>query len=294
MPAEVSDDEGWKKLGLIAGSGMLPVRIAQAEQQAGREPFIVRLFDDEPLTAFQHKDHSIAEVGGVIRTLRAAGCDAVCFAGIVKRPNFAKLRPDWRGARLLPKVVAAALRGDGAIIDVVVSVFEEEGFRVVGADEAALGLQVDHGPLGRFHPASHDFDDIRKAAALIEAIGPFDVGQAAIIRRGFVLAVEAAEGTDEMLERCANLPENLKGFEPGEEERLRGVLVKVPKPGQELRVDLPTLGVSTVENAHAAGLAGIAVRGQQALVVDRRAVQQRADELGLFVYAFDDQELTAL
>lgn len=294
MSAQVSDDHGWQKLGLIAGGGMLPVRIAQAEQQAGREPFIVRLGDDEALTSYQYKDHSLAELGGVIRTLRAAGCDAVCFAGVVKRPNFAKLRPDWRGAKLLPRVVAAARKGDGAIIDVVVSVFEEEGFLVVGADEAALGLQIEHGPLGRFHPASHDFDDIRKAAALIEAMGPFDVGQGAIVRRGFVLAVEAAEGTDEMLQRCAGLSDDLKGFEPGEEDRPRGVLVKVPKPGQELRVDLPTLGVSTVENTHAAGLAGIAVRGQQALVVDRRAVQQRADELGLFVYAFDDDELTAL
>jgi len=294
MPAEVDSNHGWKKLGLIAGGGTLPLRIAQAERDDGREPFVIRLGDDEPLTVFDHRDHSIAELGGIIRTLRAAGCDAVCFAGQVKRPNFAKLRPDWRGATVLPRVVQAARRGDGAIIDVVVSVFEDEGFQVVGAEEAARGLRVEHGPQGRFHPAAHDFVDVRKAAALIEALGPFDVGQAAVIRRGFVLAVEAAEGTDEMLKRCAALPQDLKGFEPGEDERLRGVLVKVPKPGQELRVDLPTVGVQTVVNAHAAGLAGIAVRGDQALIVDRQAVKTKADELGLFVYAFDDQELVAL
>lgn len=270
---------------------MLPVRIAESERASGREPFVVRLFDDLGFADFPTADHSIAEPGAIMRTLKAEGCDAICFAGIVKRPNFASLRPDWRGTRMLPKVLKAARQGDGAIIDVIVGAFEEEGFRVVGAEEASGGLRVDRGALGQHTPAAEDMADIAKAARLVEALGPFDAGQGAVLRRGFVLGIEAAEGTDAMLKRCAELPEDLKGFEPGEEAHLRGVLVKVPKPEQELRVDLPTIGVRTVENAHAAGLAGIAVRAGAALMVDRDDVRATADRLGLFVYAFTADEV---
>ncbi|GGY54454.1 LpxI family protein [Parvularcula lutaonensis] len=291
MPSE-GVEKSWKRLGLIAGGGALPVRIAEAEKAAGRPPFVVRITADKDAFAkFDHADMGIAEVGGVIKRLKAEGCDAVCFAGQVLRPNFADLRPDWRGAALLPKVVSAARKGDGAIIDVIVSAFEQEGFTVVGAEEAAGGLLMAAGSLGRHAPATEDLADIAKGAALVGALGPFDVAQGAVVRRGFVLAIEAAEGTDAMLDRCASLPEELKGFEPGHAGRKVGVLVKTPKPEQELRVDLPTLGVRTVEKAAAAGLAGIAVMAERALVVDRDAVREAADEAGLFVYGFRAEEL---
>lgn len=291
MPAEVGG--GWSRLGIIAGGGMLPVRIAEAERDNGREPFVVRLFDGLGFEGFPSTDHSIAEPGAIMRTLKAEGCDAVCFAGIVKRPNFASLRPDWRGTRLLPRVLKAARQGDGAIIDVIVSAFEAEGFLVVGAEEASGQLRVQRGPLGKYQPTTDDLGDIVKGARLVEALGPFDAGQGAVLRRGFVLGIEAAEGTDAMLERCAMLPPDLKGFEPGEAEHPCGVLVKVPKPDQELRVDLPTIGVRTIENAHAAGLAGVAVREGAALIVDRDDVRTAADSLGLFVYAFTAEEAAA-
>lgn len=291
MPSEVALPHRWSRLGIIAGEGMLPVRIAEAERAAGREPFVVRLTPDVGLEGYSHIDHGIAEMGAIIRSLKDASCDGICFAGRVRRPNFARLRPDWRGAALLPKVVAAARRGDGAIIDVVVAAFEGEGFQVIAAEEAAGGLEVKQGPLGQLRPDARDLADIAKARALIAALGPFDVGQGAVVRNGFVMAVEAAEGTDAMLSRCADLPDELMGFEPGQERRRRGVLVKVPKPQQELRVDLPTIGVMTVEGAAKAGLAGIAVRAGAALIVDRDAVREAADRLGIYVYAFAEEEL---
>lgn len=281
----------WERLGLIAGGGTLPVRIAEAEEAQGRPPFVVRLTGEEALERFQHHDASVAEIGGIIKRLKAEGCDAVCFAGQVTRPNFAQLKPDWRGAALLPKVVSAARKGDGAIIDVIVATFEKEGFQVIGADEAAGSLKVAAGPLTELRPSAADFDDIAKGAALVAALGPFDVAQGVVVRRGFVLAVEAAEGTDAMLKRCAALPENLKGFEPGEDTGQVGVLVKTPKPGQELRVDLPTIGVQTIENAAAAGLAGIAVMESRALMIDRAAVHDAAIKHGLFVYGFSTDEV---
>ncbi|NNU16689.1 UDP-2,3-diacylglucosamine diphosphatase LpxI [Parvularcula sp. ZS-1/3] len=281
---------GWRRLGIIAGGGTLPLRIAEAEKAKGQEPFVIRLSADDALGAFPGADLSIAEFGAILKRLKAEDCDAVCFAGQVQRPNFAKLRPDWRGAKLLPKVVSAARKGDGAILDVIVETFEAEGFRVIGAEEAAGNLKIGAGPLTEQKPSTEDMADISKGVALVEALGPFDVAQGVVVRRGFVLAVEAAEGTDAMLDRCAALPDDLKGFEPGQEGIKIGVLVKTPKPGQELRVDLPTIGVRTVEKAAAAGLAGIAVGAGRALIVDRAAVEDAARNAGIFVYGFTPDE----
>lgn len=292
MPAESLGEGRWRRLGLIAGGGTLPLRIAEAERAAGREPFVMCITDErQGLEAFAHDEAGVAEIGGIMKRLKAESCDAVCFAGQVKRPNFAALKPDWRGAMLLPKVISAARQGDGAIIDVIVGAFEKEGFQVVGAEEAAGGLLMGAGAVGDIAPGPEHFADIAKAAAIVEALGPFDAGQGAVVRSGFVLAIEAAEGTDAMLQRCASLPEQLKGYEPGQEGSRLGVLVKRPKPGQELRVDLPTLGVLTVENAAEAGLAGVAVAAGQSLIVDRDAVRDAADRLGLFVYGYRHEEV---
>ncbi|MEO1658314.1 MAG: UDP-2,3-diacylglucosamine diphosphatase LpxI [Pseudomonadota bacterium] len=293
MPSGAIGEGTWSRLGILAGGGTLPLRVAEAEANAGRQPFIVRLTDEEgPITSYPNDQVQIGELGRVIKRLKSEGCDAVCLAGQLKRPNFASIKADWRGAMVLPKVVAAARKGDGAILDVIVDVFEGEGFQVIGAEAASERLLLPAGALGTKTPCRDDFPDMAKGAALVEVLGPFDVGQGAVIRRGFVLAVEAAEGTDAMLRRCADLPENLKGYEPGEEQSLVGVLVKRPKPGQELRVDLPTIGVETIERAHAAGLAGVAAQAEHALVIDRDEVIAKADELGVFVYGYRTEEVT--
>lgn len=274
----------WRKLGIIAGAGVLPRLLAEA---AG-ETFVVRLagVTDEVYPAASSAECGMAEAGKIIRVLREAGCDAVTLAGLVRRPDFSKLKPDWRGASLLPRVVAAAGKGDGALLNVLVETLDGEGFLVVGAEEVLASLAAPEGPLGGLTPGPGHWGDIRKAAAIIDALGPFDVGQAAVVASGFTLAIEAAEGTDGVLARCASLPASARG---GEERN--GVLVKRPKPGQERRVDLPTVGVETLKGAYAAGLAGIAVEAGATLVIDREAVRREADRLGLFVYGFTPAEL---
>ncbi|MEM6913768.1 MAG: UDP-2,3-diacylglucosamine diphosphatase LpxI [Pseudomonadota bacterium] len=292
MPSGSIAEGGWSRLGVLAGRGSLPLRVAQAEAKAGREPFVVRLTDDDsPIIAYPNERVQIGELGRVIKRLKTEGCDAVCLAGQLQRPNFASIIPDWRGARVLPKVVAAARKGDGAIIDVMVGVFEGEGFLVVGAEAAASQLLLQAGPLGQKTPTAEDLADIAKGARVVEVLGPFDVGQGAVVRRGFVLAIEAAEGTDAMLRRCAELPETLKGYEPGQEKKSVGVLVKRPKPQQELRVDLPTIGVETIERAAAAGLAGVAAEAEHALIIDREDTIAKANEVGIFVYGYRAEEL---
>ncbi len=278
--------ERWRKLGIIAGAGSLPRRLAEA---AG-ECFVVRLagLADADFSPFPNAECGIAEAGRMLRMLREAGCDAVVLAGVVKRPDFSKLKPDWRGASLLPQVIMAAAKGDGAMLDVLVGTLESEGFIVVGAEQVFAALVAPMGPVGAASPSPQNWADIRKASAIIDALGPFDIGQGAVVASGHTLGIEAAEGTDEMLDRCARLPASARGG-----DARNGVLVKRPKPGQELRVDLPTLGVETVKRAAAAGLSGIAYEAGAALLIDREAVAREADLAGIFVYGFTAAELNS-
>jgi DUF1009 family protein len=276
-------------LGIIAGGGDLPIAIARAAQADGRGVFMVALAgmaDAADVAAFPHAFASLGELGKAIRLLKEAGCSEVTLAGKVARPEFSKLKLDARGALALPKVMAAALLGDDALLRSLVTIFEKEGMRVIGSTDAACGLVAPLGPLGTLAP-THDHDgDIAHAIRVVAALGALDIGQAAIVCDGLVLAVEAAEGTDAMLTRVAHLPEALRGTPVNR----KGVMVKAPKPDQERRVDLPVIGVRTVELASAAGLAGVAVEGGAALIVNRARVAETADRLGLFIFGFAPED----
>lgn len=276
----------WRKLGVIAGGGALPVRIAAACAAQGAEHHVVRLqgVADPALETSPGDDCAIGEAGKIIRILKQENCDAAVFAGIVQRPDFSSLKADWRGAALLPKIIAAAARGDGAILSVLVETLESEGLIVIGVEEAVQELTARPGAFGAYTPSDENFADIAKAAEIVHALGPFDVGQGAVVANGLVLAIEAAEGTDAMLDRCETLH---NGVAKG------GVLVKRPKPGQELRIDLPVIGAETVRRAGKAGLAGIAVEAGVALIIDLEEVARLADEAGLFVYGFTAQEVAS-
>ncbi len=272
-------------LGIIAGGGELPLAIARAAEAGGRSVFLVAL-DGMAVAAdvavFPHAFASLGELGKALKLLKEAGCSEVTLAGKVARPEFSKLKVDVKGAWALPKIVAAALKGDDALLRSLVGIFEKEGLRVVGSKDAAAGLVAPFGPLGARKPTAEHEADIRQAVKVALAMGALDIGQAAVVCEGLVLAVEAAEGTDAMLQRVAGLPAALRGTA----ESRKGVVVKAAKPNQERRVDLPVVGVRTVELAAAAGLAGIAVEGGAGLIVDRTRVTEEADRRGVFVFGF--------
>lgn len=276
-----------RKLGLIAGGGGLPLEIASACERGGRPYFVIRLKGSAgpELEAFPGAEVGIAELGKCIKTLKRAGCEAVCFAGQVARPDFAALKPDLRGIVALPGIVAAARRGDDALLRALLAEFEKEGFVVEGADEAVGDLRLPAGPLGAVAPGAEHAEDIARALEVAREIGRLDIGQGAVVCDGLVLAVEAQEGTDAMLRRVAELPEDIRG-RPGAS---RGVLAKAPKPIQETRVDLPTIGLGTVQRAARAGLAGIVGEAGRLLVLDRAEMIALADELGLFIVGVDPQ-----
>ncbi len=270
------------RLGLVAGGGGLPRQVADACLDAGRPFFVVRLkgFADPVMAQFPGIDAGLGEFGRVFKALKAEKCQSVCFAGAVTRPDFSRLKPDLRGLVAMPALMAAARRGDDAILRQVLWEFEREGFVIEGAHLAVAGMTMSEGAMGRIRPEARHAEDITRALQVARGIGELDIGQGAVVADGLVLAVEAQEGTDAMLKRCGELPEALRGTP---EKRL-GVLAKAPKPIQDRRVDLPTIGVSTVRNAAAAGLAGIVGEAGAVLVVDRVEMIAEADALGMFIY----------
>jgi UDP-2,3-diacylglucosamine hydrolase len=189
---------------------------------------------------------------------------------------------DAKGLLLLPKVIAAARHGDNALLRTLVSSFDAEGFRTVGVEEAAPGLIAQKGVLGRVQPSADIAEDIALAVKVVRALGALDIGQAAAVCDGLVLAVEAAEGTDAMIARVAALPEAIRGTPA----KRGGVLVKALKPAQDRKTDLPVIGVATVRNVAAAGFAGIAIEAGRSLVINRRGIIEAANETGIFVTAF--------
>ncbi|CBS86409.1 LpxI family protein [Azospirillum lipoferum] len=263
------------KLAIMAGGGTLPARIASAVRGQGRGVFIVAFeghTDPETVAGLPHLWSRFGAAGSILRRLHEEGVGEVVLAGPVKRPSFTELMPDWRTARFLARVGTRAL-GDDGLLRAVVREVEEDGFRVVGLHDLLKDLLTTPGPVGSLAPDAEAERDIARAVEVARAMGALDVGQGAVVQQGIVLAVEAIEGTDAMLERCAGL------LRPGP----GGVLVKVKKPKQDRRIDLPTMGVTTVEKAAAAGLRGIAVEAGGSLLVDRAAVAETADRLGLFV-----------
>jgi DUF1009 family protein len=269
-------------LGIIAGGGELPRAVAQSARAAGREVFIVALagsLTGDWVQAYPHRFLSVGEPGRAIKALSGAGAQEILMIGQLERPKFSDLKLDAKGVMSLPRVVAAAAKGDDALLRAMVDLFEREGFRVIGAQDAAPGLLMGEGPIGRVRPQPEHEADIARGFAIVRQLGALDVGQAAVVCEGLALAVEAAEGTDAMMARVADLREHLRGTP----EKRRGVLVKAPKPIQDRKTDLPVIGLRTVRGAGAIGVAGIALEAGGALILEREAVAEAADALGMFV-----------
>ena len=264
------------KLGIIAGGGELPGRLVDACRAGGRDSFVLAyrgVGEVESVVPDAWVD--IGRVGDTFAALRAAACEEVVLAGPIRRPALSALRLDRRGRAMLGRLARVWGRDD-ALLSLIVAELEGEGFRVVGADDVLRDLLAAEGPLGRRIPDAAAAADIALGVEVVTALGALDIGQAAVVQGGRVLGVEAAEGTDALIDRCAALRAD---------EAARPVLVKLQKPGQERRVDLPAIGVATVVRAAAAGFSGIAIESGGTLVVDREGLAARADELGLFVVA---------
>jgi DUF1009 family protein len=267
-------------LAIIAGGGTLPSALADAAVAQGRAVHVIGIRGeaDAKISRFPHTWLKWGEVGKLFATLDDQGCRDLVIIGSVSRPDLANVRFDFGAIKNLPFLLGLGVGGDDQVLSSVVRFLEGKGYRVYGAGEVAPELLAAEGTLGAKAPSPEDRADIEAGFRVVSALGRLDVGQAAVVVKGRVLAVEAAEGTNAMLARC---DEMRKGA--GRRRGLAGVLVKAPKPGQEERVDLPTIGPETVEMAAQAGLAGIAVAAGRVLIADRDATIAAAGQHGLFL-----------
>nr|WP_206683590.1 LpxI family protein [Rhizobium changzhiense] len=273
-------------MAIIAGGGLLPSYVAEAARAAGENPVIVAL-KDESDRRWEGYDHAVIAIGDFAALdglLNRYGIGRVVMSGSVRRrPEWREVRPTLRILMKVPAAIRTLLSGgDDTVLQMVIRLIEGNGRRVVGAHEIAPDLLASVGPLGAAAPGEEDRRDISRAAEAADMLGRLDVGQGAVSIGGRVVALEGLEGTDEMLDRVAGL-RTAGRISP----RRRGALVKLCKPQQDIRADLPAIGVSTIQNAAKAGLAGIAVEAGRSLVLDRAAVIKAADEAGLFVCGID-------
>lgn len=268
-------------IGMIVGGGLMPQRAAASAAASGRKPHVVVLegfADPRDYAAYPHIVCRLGAAGRMLDWLKGQGVRDLVLAGQVTRPSFLSLRPDAGAARLLPRVGMKAFGGDDSLLRAVLRVLAEEGFQPLAA-QTVLGTLLVPEPavLTSHQPDEEARRDIRRGVAVVRALGAVDVGQGCVVQQGLVLAVEAIEGTDAMLSRAGTLRREGPG----------GVLVKILKPGQDRRIDLPTIGPDTVAGAAKAGLRGIAIEANGTIIIDRPETVAAAEAAGLFLLAID-------
>jgi len=272
---------GGEPLAVICGGGSFPGAVAEAIVRRGRRPvmFPVRGWaDPNVVQRYTHHWVALGQAGRLFRLARAEHCREAVLIGTLLRPALTQLRPDWYMLRLMPRIAAVFRGGDDRLLSGIAALFEEGGLRIVGVGDVAPEIVVPRGSLARRTPSERDRADIAYGLKVIATLGPFDVGQAVVVADGHVVAVEASEGTDNMLMRVAQMRSEGRFTKPPG----IGVLVKAPKPGQDRRFDLPAIGPRTIENVARAGLSGLAVAAGSAILAEPEKVTAAADGAKIF------------
>lgn len=275
-----------RPLTIVAGGGSVPLHVARAAIRDGRKVLVVGIEGeaDPDISKFPHEWLHWGQIGRFQEILcRHGDCDIVLIGGVRARPDFKRLKLDFGAVRILPKILRFMSNGDNTVLTSAVQIIESWGHRVIGAHEVAGDLVAAPGSLTKRQPRSRDLDDTTLAMNAARSIGILDAGQAAVVVNGRVVALEAAEGTDGVLSRVRALREAGRIKWAGR----AGVLVKRPKPQQDLRVDMPTIGPDTVSAIDAAGLAGIVIEAGLVVIHDREETLRRADAAGVFILALE-------
>jgi UDP-2,3-diacylglucosamine hydrolase len=269
-------------VGVIAGGGVMPFAVAESLKARGLEPVIFALkgvCDPKAVERFRHHWITVGQLGRATKLFRAEKCKSLVFIGNLVRPALSEIRLDWGTLRVIGGIWAAFRGGDDHLLSGIGRIFEREGFRLVGLKEVAPDLLMPEGCATRKVPDQVALADIAKGREVLRALGPFDIGQAAVVIDGHVVGVEGIEGTNDLLARITAL----RAAGRIRAGHGRGVLVKAPKSHQDLRFDLPTIGPKTIEGLAAAALAGVAVAAGNTVVADPQVMIETADAAGLFV-----------
>ncbi len=276
------------KLGLIAGSGSLPLYIAERAKANGRDIFVFGIDGTTPkdIEAFDHCWVKWGEIDKLFKKITDHNIKELVIIGGVRRPNFKNIKFDFGFIRNLPFVLSLTMGGDDEILSSIIDFIENKGIKIIGAHEIAPELTEHSGTLTTKKPTNRDLQDIEKGIRTVKLLGAMDVGQAAVVARDHVLCVEAAEGTDAMLKRA----EGLRQWGTKWLGRKFGVLVKIPKPNQEMRIDMPTIGPKTIENIVSANLAGLCIASGSVLIADKDELIELANNNSIFVISIDPEK----
>ncbi len=269
-----------QKLGIIACGGALPAELIRYCKEHDQDHFIIAFKGVTSPDILEDSDHAWlmpAKVGKIIKALKQENVDRITMVGHITRPPWSSLRPDLTALKLIKTLLSQPSQGDDTLLSIIIEFLEEQGFTVVGADEVMEDVVMQPGVQGKHKPNSRSEQDIALGVHTAKALGAMDIGQAVITQEGRVIGVEAVEGTDGLIARCKPLLEGGEG----------GVLIKMKKPTQDRRVDLPTIGLDTVIHASESGLQGIAVEAGSALMLQREELLEKADALGIFVLGID-------
>ena len=269
-------------VGVVAGGGAMPFAVAESLAARGITPVLFPLrgaCDPQRVEKFRHRWISVGQLGRATRLFREEGCRDIIFIGNLTRPSLSEIRFDFMTLRLFGSVIRAFRGGDDHLLSSVGRILEQDGFRMVGITDVAPDLLMPEGCITKAWPAANAATDIERGRAVLAALGPFDIGQAAVVIDGHVVAVEDIEGTDALLARVARLRDEGRI----RAARGRGVLVKAPKSGQDLRFDLPTIGPRTIEAVAAAGLAGVAVIAGSTIAAEPQAMIETANARYVFI-----------
>jgi DUF1009 family protein len=264
-------------LAILAGRGDLPKMIIEKCKKTNRDFFLILLEGEKTNVDFFSYPHHIVHIGHtgkILKILRDNKASEIVFAGGINKPSMANMKVDGKGAILLSKILGAKLFGDDNVLSTVMNFFEKEGFKFIGVEEIIDDLVARAGIIGVIKPEKDFWQDIEIGKRAIKTISELDIGQAVAIQQKQIIGVEAIEGTDALIERCGKVQ-----FPNGR----KPVLVKMKKAGQNTKVDLPSLGVQTIENLHKAGFAGIAVEAGSALIINQKEVIRVANEYGVFL-----------
>jgi DUF1009 family protein len=266
-----------ENLAIFAGRGKLPQMLIEDCQKKGRKFAIFQLDGEnyeEDYSAFNPVKLGYGEVERFLSEMKKHQIKNLVFVGGVTKPNFSSLKVDKKGAILVSKILANKILGDNAVLNSVVKFFEKEGFKILRIDELLDCVISKKGVLTKTAPSHENLDDIALGVKAIKNFSHFDVGQSLVVAQKQIIAVEALEGTDEMIKRCKNLPVAYLQ---------NSVLVKMKKAKQNKKADLPTIGLATIENCFDSQIKGIAIEAGSTLVLQKDEVIAKADTLGMFL-----------
>lgn len=272
-----------KKLGIIAGGGMLPQKLLSSCDANGIDVFIIGFEGQTDKKIIAGREHMLTRIGAagqIIKTLHTHDIKDLVLIGSIRRPTLSELRPDFKTVQFFSKVALQAM-GDDGLLKALRGALEDEGFCIHGIHKFSADLLAPAGAIGKCKPKKEHWPEIKRGYEAAKTLGELDIGQAVIVQEGHILGVEAAEGTDELIKRCAPYRRKGRG----------GVLVKICKPQQDKDLDMPTIGPETIKLASTIGLSGIVVEAGESLIVDQQDVATLADKYKMFVYGLSDKDL---